>query len=70
MTIPYEELEYGFRYGAAKVTRMCSDEKKGWITLVVETPKQSIQIYVTKTGKIRVSDADGEWARSAGHADR
>ena len=62
--IPFEELKYGFKYGAAKVTRLCSDDKKGWVTLGIETPKQTIQVYVTKTGKIRIHDSDGEWFRT------
>jgi hypothetical protein len=59
--IEYKELEYGFKYGAAEVTRAFSDHKKGWITLIIKTPKAEIQVYVTKTGKIRIHDPDGEW---------
>ena len=61
--IKYRELEFGFQYGAAKVTRLFSDEKKQWVTLGIETPRQTIQVYVTKTGKIRIHDKDGEWFR-------
>ncbi len=57
MTTHYRETEYGFEYGAAKVTRMCSDVKKGWIVLRIETPRQDLQVYVTKTGKVRVHAA-------------
>ena len=61
----YEETKYGFDYGAAKITRLFSDEDKGWITLCIETPKyeghDGIQIYVTKTGKVRIHDSRGEW---------
>ncbi len=63
IVIPFAELQYGFQYGAAKVTRLFSDEKKGWVTLGIETPKQTIQVYVTKTGKVRIHDSDGEWFR-------
>lgn len=62
--IHYAETTYGFDYGAAKVERCFSDEKKGWVTLRVITPKHSIgiQIYVTKTGKVRIHDGFGrEW---------
>lgn len=52
--------QYGFEYGAAKITRLFSDEKKGWITVEVKTPKEELQIYVTKTGKIRIHGAS-EW---------
>ncbi len=58
--IPFRETDFGFDYGAAKVTRMCSDEKKGWVILRVETPKAEVQIYVTKTGKVRVFNEQGE----------
>ena len=61
MSVEYKEIPYGFQYGAAEVTRLCSDEQKGWITLGIETPKQNIQVYVTKTGKIRVHDEKTEW---------
>lgn len=61
MTIHYKETEYGFQYGAAEVTRICSDEKKGWVVLGVKTPKQDIQVYVTKTGKIRIHENGKEW---------
>lgn len=48
----YAETDYGFEYGAAEITRVCSDDKKGWIVLQVETPKARLQVYVTKTGKM------------------
>ena len=54
--IRFEVTQYGFNYGAAEIQRNCSDEKKGWVVLSVKTQKQEIQIYVTKTGKIRVHD--------------
>jgi len=59
----YRETKYGFDYGAAKVTRMLSDEKRGWIALGIETPKHKIpiQIYVTKTGKVRIFSEGEEW---------
>ncbi|KKK69658.1 hypothetical protein LCGC14_2931840 [marine sediment metagenome] len=59
----YKETKYGFEYGAAKVARACSDEKKGWVVMILTTPKHpnGIQIYVTKTGKVRVHSKDGEW---------
>ena len=63
--IHYKETQYGFEYGAAKVQRICSDTKRGWVILGVETQKYRgqgcLQIYVTKTGKVRIRDARGEW---------
>ena len=57
--------EFGFEFGAATVTRACSDKKKGWVIVLLDTPKfhhnGSIQIYVTKTGKVRIYDSTGEW---------
>lgn len=62
--IKFEETRYGFKFGSAEVGRMCSDEKKGWVILRVDTPKDNgIQIYVTKTGKIRIHDKNGEWTK-------
>ena len=63
--IKYEETKYGFNYGSAKITRLFSDEKKKWVTIGVSTPKyegnKGIQIYITKTGKVRIHDSRGEW---------
>ena len=59
----FANTQYGFDYGAASITRAMSDEKKGWVILIVDTPKQSIQVYVTKTGKVRVHDTNGEWTK-------
>ena len=59
--IRYEETEYGFDYGSAAVTRLFSDEKKKWVTIGVTTQKCSLQVYCTKTGKVRVFSKDGEW---------
>ena len=50
----YKETQYGFEYGAAKVSRYCSDEKQGWVYMGVETPKEVVELYITKTGKVRV----------------
>ena len=65
MNIHYKETPYGFEWGAAKVERAFSDKNRGWVTLTIETPLynnyKSLQIYVTKTGKIRISDTRGEW---------
>ena len=61
----YKETEYGFEYGNAKIKRLCSDVKKGWITIGIESDKyqglKAIQLYMTKTGKVRIHSEDGEW---------
>ena len=55
----YEETTYGFEYGAAKIERIASDEKKGWVVVGLKTPKAKLDIYVTKTGKVRVHNEEG-----------
>lgn len=55
-TMHYKETKYGFEYGSARIYRATSDEKVGWSVIMVETPKTVIQIYTTKTGKVRVYD--------------
>lgn len=64
MSVLYQETKYGFNWGAAAVTRCFSDDKKGWVTILIDTPKHNMQIYITKTGKIRVHDRSGEWKPS------
>ena len=59
----FENTQYGFNYGAAEIERCCSDEKKGWVVLTLKTKKhpQGLQIYVTKTGKVRINDGEKEF---------
>ena len=61
----YKETKYGFEYGDAKISRFFDNEEKGWVTLGLESSKHSgpnhIQLYVTKTGKVRIFSKDGEW---------
>ena len=64
MSITVDKTKYGFKYGSATVDRLCSDDKEGWVLIGVNTPKDNaIQIYVTKTGKIRIHDKNGEWTK-------
>ena len=44
-------------WSCAKIECLASDEKKGWVYLGVTTPKDSIEIYITKSGKMRVYNA-------------
>lgn len=58
----YKETMFGFEWGSALVERCFSDKKKGWVTLLLNTKKESLQIYVTRTGKIRIHGNNGrEW---------
>jgi hypothetical protein len=43
---------YGFQYGAAEVERLFSD--KGRVVIGIRTPRQEMQIVVSRTGLIRV----------------
>lgn len=58
-----KQNEHGFEWGPVNVACGFLDEKKGWVTLILKTKKypHGVQVYVTKTGKIRVHTADGEW---------
>lgn len=61
--ITFKELRYGFQWGAATVARLfAAKDRPGSVTMSLKTPKDDLQIYVTKTGKIRIHDQDGrEW---------
>ena len=54
--IKYKETQYGFEFGDVKIQRYFSDELKGWVVVGLETSKKKFQIYVTKTGKVRIFD--------------
>lgn len=54
------ETRFGFEWQAATVERLTSD--KGWVVIGIKTPRQSLQVYVTKTGLVRVHDKNSkEW---------
>lgn len=59
----YKETTYGYQFGPVTVERGFSDEKKGWVTILVKTKKypHGLQLYVTKTGKVRLFSAKGEF---------
>lgn len=48
------EGRYGFRYGPATVVRLFSD-KRG-VGLMVQGNRQSVQLWVTPTGLVRVGE--------------
>jgi len=56
----FKETTYGFNWGSAKIERFFSDEKRGWVTIGISTPKHELQIYVTKTGKVRIHNKLGK----------
>lgn len=56
MSVRSEITQYGFNYGAAEITRVHHNDKKGYVILHLKTRKKELQIYVTKTGKVRIFD--------------
>ena len=50
----YEATPYGFVWGALDVVRIASDAKKGWVVIGLDTKKTKVQVYATKTGKVRI----------------
>ena len=52
-TVRRELTEYGFQFGSALVER-CMEVGKGAVVVSVKTPKHKLDVYVTKTGKMRV----------------
>lgn len=61
-----EVTEYGFNYGAAEVTRMHRDHARGTCLIGIKTPRAELQVYVTRTGLVRVFDKQVEWKPSNG----
>ena len=51
----YRETDYGFEYGSAWVERIASEEKRGWVVIQITSQKANLQVYVTKTGKMRLT---------------
>ena len=48
--------DYGFTWDNVTVERTVSDDKKGWKVVTVKTPRGRVELYITKTGLIRVSE--------------
>lgn len=47
--------QFGFEFGPATVERIIS-QRKGWVLIDVRSPKpkETVEVYMTKTGKTRV----------------
>ena len=54
MSVPYRATDYGFAWGALEVERVASDAKKGWVVIGLDTRRAKVQVYATKTGKVRI----------------
>jgi len=60
--IHFVETQYGFEWGGVEVARLTSNKKTGWVALEIKTDKIYLQIYVTKTGKVSITNPEGkEW---------
>ena len=74
MTTPKPEYEphgFGFRWGPMTVTRMASYEPRQGSTahiLGVKTDRANVEVYVTKTGKVRVWNNGVELVPSPGQS--
>ncbi len=55
--------EHGFYWGPVDVVAGMDDDRRGSVTLLLKTKKYpyGLQVYVTKTGRVRVFCAKGEW---------
>lgn len=62
----YEQNQFGFEWGAARVTRLFHDDAKGWVTMEVATDKANVQVYVSCTGKVTVYLRGQSSAKSGG----
>lgn len=60
--------ENGFDFGNASVAAVCSDEARGWVVVSITTNKSRIEVYVTKTGKLRVHKDNTELLPSPKYA--
>jgi hypothetical protein len=65
----HKEETCGFEWGPARVVRISSDKNKGWVRLGIQTQKfkggDFIEVYVTKTGKVKIACPRGEWKAPA-----
>ena len=52
--------DHGIKWGSAELS--CLFSHKGAVTFGLKTPRRDVQIYVTRTGLVRVFDHGGrEW---------
>lgn len=67
MSVEAYRTKHGFVFGSAEVSCFFTHKKggkeTGAVTIGLKTPKyeHAMQIYVTKTGKVRVFSRNAEW---------
>ena len=54
------ETAYGFIYGAADVRRMF-ETTNGAVVIGIATPRRGVEVYITRTGMVRVFTGRDEW---------
>lgn len=52
-TAPFRSKDYGFKWGDAEVTRLGSGDP-GWVVIEIKSQRRALQVYVTRTGKMRL----------------
>lgn len=50
----YEDIRFGFIWGPVQVSRICEDEKQGWVVLTLKTKREEIEFRVTAAGRFIV----------------
>jgi hypothetical protein len=57
--IHFRDMNYGFEYGALCVTRIHSDSRGG-VMIQLNSHNYEVQVYVTATGRMKISDGTKE----------
>ena len=56
----HKTTKHGFEWGDVKIKRLWACEKRGCVMIALTTSKRKIEIYITKTGKVRIWSKDDE----------
>lgn len=60
MTVRRELTTYGFAFGAAEVERT-AELDEGRVVITLKSPRARLEVYVTRTGRMRVFDRGQGW---------
>ncbi len=52
----FKAHDFGFLWGPVYISRVTSDDKNGWVVLELNTNKNKLSVYVTKSGEVRITD--------------
>ena len=56
--------QYSFEVGCVRVCRMVGERRKDVEVISINTPKETLQIYVSRTGSVRILSLDEEWFKN------